>query len=182
MKKGNPVKKLTELLTIIREEAEKLKQTIIEVRKEREQLEFIKSLLEDNSPKIDISNVYVFKNNKIKYLVRYEITDGRVEVPLEKVDRNERYQSNLRNILNNKIVYKTFQKGILKRKIYIESSSLYNLKGEEYNAKLTPILEVDPNLLAYTDGLVPKYLLEQLSYKLNHVEVNAPVLQKLSKN
>lgn len=113
-------KKLTELLTIIRKETEKLKQTIIDVRKEREQLEFIKSLLEeDNSPKIDISNVYVFENNKIKYLVRYEITYANVDVPLEKVDCNEWYQSSLRNILNSKIVYKNFQKGILQRNIYI---------------------------------------------------------------
>lgn len=175
-------KKLIKLLTMIREETEHLKRTIIEVRKEREQLEYIKSLMEEDSPKINISNVYVFKNNNIKYIVKYEIRkDGRT-VNLKEVNPNNFYYSRLIDIFSNQIIYEEFDKGILKEDFYIKKYNQYNSKDNDYIAKLIPILEVEPNLLVYSDRNVPIYILERLNYKINNIDVKAPILQKLPKN
>lgn len=45
-------------------------------------------------------------------------------------------------------------------------------------AYLSPIYAVDRNILAYTDKMVPMYVLQQLYYKLNNVDVNAKILKK----
>ena len=59
-------------------------------------------------------------------------------------------------------------------KQYIRGNSL----EDGYFAYFYPIHEVDRNLLAYINKQVPLYILQQLYYRLNRIDVNAKILKK----
>ena len=86
------------------------------------------------------------------------------------------------DIFSKQIIYEEFNEGILKEDFHIGKYNKCNSKNNDYIAKLIPILEVEPNLLAYSDRNVPIYILERLNYKINNIDVKAPILQKLPKN
>ena len=53
-----------------------------------------------------------------------------------------------------------------------------NTLKDSYYAYFYPIYEADRNILAYTNRLVPLYVLQQLYYRLNKIYVDAKILKK----
>lgn len=90
------------------------------------------------------------------------------------VERNG-FESTLTDIFTNEIIYKKCATKLITSKQWVNHGNSYI---EGYYAFLTPIYKVDKNILAYTDKKVPLYVLQQLYYKLNNVEVTAYVLKK----
>jgi len=156
-----------------RQEIEKEKQLLLQ---EKEELLFIKNQLEDTTPKIDISNVYVFKEYGISRLVNLyrepisgENKDG------QKIDG---YRSTLIDIFSGSIIYEKKSVDPIQREetIYHE---LYTIGNPQYHCVTChPICEAVPDLLAYPDKQVPLYILQQHYYRLNNVKVS--VLKKLN--
>ena len=147
-----------------RKRFETLKQELIS---EREKLEQIKSILEDKSPKLNINDVYVFEYGDIRQIVKkvVRLTNG--------FDCSGRFVSvfDTKFIdIGNNIIYKDCSTEKVKNgKIFISTYSDY-FDGKNHDAYITPILEVFPELLLYPDKLVPKYVLEKLTYDLNNVD------------
>ena len=157
------------------------KKILKEIQEEREQLEkekqellFIKYQLEDTTEKVDISDLYIWENNGLYSIVRLNVTDfsGRNWSGLGRLVNG--YRSTLTDIFTNKVIYEKTST----EKICTEERILSNHVGEGYYAYLTPIYSADRNLLAYIDKMVPLYVLQQLYYKLNNVDVNAKILKK----
>lgn len=157
------------------------KKALRQIQEEREQLElekqellFIKEQLEDTSPKVDISNLYIWKDKGIYSIVRLDVSDcrGRAWGGVGKMV--DGYQSTLTDIFTNKVIYEKTSVEKINNKEYISGNTLEN----SYYAYFYPIHCADRNLLAYTDKIVPLYVLQQLYYKLNNVDLNAKVLKK----
>ncbi len=136
-----------------RRQLEKIKEEII---KEKKELEKIKEILEEKEEKIDISKVQVFTYGKISYLVN-----------LEKKD-NFFY---LTDIFSQIIIFK-FEFSDIKsnRKIYMGLNEEFN--GENNYAYLTPIIEMIPDLLLYSDRMVPSYVLRQQLWRMNGIKIS----------
>ena len=73
---------------------------------------------------------------------------------------------------DGKVIYQRSATETIQRKEYISGKTL----RDGYYAFLIPLHEVDNNLLAYTNKQIPIYILQQLYYKLNNVNVNALTL------
>ena len=71
--------------------------------KEKEELLFIKNKLNDISPKIDISNVYVFREFGISYIVNLYIEHFDYQTRFNKKIKG--YKTTLINIFDNSIVH-----------------------------------------------------------------------------
>lgn len=151
-------------------EIEEMKQ---ELEREKQELLFIKEQLEDSMPKIDISNVYVWEDKGVYSIVKLDIQKirGVNKFFMMEVDG---YGSTLIDVFSNNVIYQKDSMSKIRR----EENILGETIGEGYTAYLIPICEVDKNLLAYTDKKVPLYVLQQLYYKLNNVDVNAYTLKK----
>ena len=161
-------KRELEKIRLAREALETEKQLLL---KEKEELLFIKNKLNDISPKIDISNVYVFREFGISYIVNLYI---------EHFDYQTRFNKKIKG-------YKTTLINIFDNIIFNQKKSTYELFREEnifdddnksHPITCYPIYEVEPSLLAYTDKKVPMYVLEQIYYRLNNINVNSPNLIK----
>lgn len=160
------------------ENKRKLKQ-IAEARyqleNEKQELLFIKEQLEDSTPKIDVSNVYIWKDKKLSSIVRLDIEKIRISyLPMTSLGIDG-YRSTLTDIFSNALIYKKESTDIINKKESIDSEDFF---GRSYNAFLLPLHEVDRNLLAYANKKVPLYVLQQLYYKLNKVNANAYTLKK----
>ena len=156
-----------------KKELKKLEEKRKELEKEKQELLFIKQQLNDNSPKIDISNVYIWKYKDIYSLV-YLNEKEILGIDIVNRERNG-YSSTLTDIFSDEIVYK---KSSLDR---IQAQELITNPRDRYSsyAFLYSIYEYDKNLLAFTDKKVPKYLLQQLLFKLNNVNVDSYTLKKI---
>lgn len=142
---------------------------------EKQELLFIKEQLEDSTPKIDISDLYVWEENGLYSIVRLNVLNIRgVTWSGLGVERNG-FESTLTDIFTNEITYKKCATKLITSKQWVNHGNSYT---EGYYAFLTPIYKVDKNILAYTDKKVPLYVLQQLYYKLNNVDVTAYVLKK----
>ena len=151
----------------------KLEQIIEEkeaLKKEREQLLKIQEMMKNtnNIETIDISNVYVWRKNSVCYFVelKEEKTTKKIHQGLEL----NNYNLTLTDIFSKKIIYETSCK--IER--YFEVEEL----GIAYKTYLTPICEREHNLLVYADKKVPKYILLQLYYNLNNIDLTEPTLKK----
>ena len=165
----------------IEEEKKQLEETKQQLEKisqqiecEKQQLLFIKEQLEDSTPKVDDSNIYVWQNKGLYSIVRLKIENI--------VGRNwggtgnvvNAYESTLIDIFTDKVIYQRSATETIQREEYISGKTL----RDGYYAFLIPLHEVDNNLLAYTNKQIPIYILQQLYYKLNNVNVNAFTLTK----
>ena len=143
-------------------ELEIIKESII---KEKEELEAIKQILESKTPKVDISDIYVFTYGGISYLGRLEsIDDAFYEI---------------KDIFNNQVIFNFFKNcSIPGNKIYMEYNERYN--GEDLYATLVPIIEKTPDFLIYFNRQVPEYILEQYLYRINNLDVRNYVKSKIN--
>lgn len=153
----------------------KLEQIIEEkeaLKKEREQLAKIQEIMKNtnNIETIDISNVYVWRKKNIYYLV-----DLKEEKAIEKGNSEMEYHGykiTLTDIFSEKIIYEKFSSYKIER-----MQEVVEL-GEVFNTYLTPICEREHDLLVYADKKVPKYILLQLYYNLNNIDLTEPTLKK----
>lgn len=141
---------------------------------EKQELLFIKKQLEDSTPKVDISNIYVWKDNDLYSIVRLDIK----KIHSKKLGGNgvktDGYLFTLIDIFTDDIVYQKISTEKITRKQYILGKTL----DEGHYGYFIPLYDVDRNLLAYVNKKVPLYVLQQLYYRLNNVDVNAYVLKK----
>lgn len=138
----------------------------------KQELLFIKEQLDDSTPKIDISNVYVWKTQHLYSIVKLEIKKIHGITFLGK--EADGYQSTLIDIFSNNIIYQKNSIKPIQKEEYFSDNVLENT----HHAFLLPLHEVDKNILAYANKKVPLYVLQQLYYKLNNVDINAYVLKK----
>jgi len=145
-----------------------------ELEYQKQELQFIKDQLEDTSPKVDITGVNIVKKNGIKYLAHAfsEPCTGRNGLGVAV----KGYESTLVDIFSNQVIHKKTSIYPLQRKeeVFIDTG---NYK-ESYVITCTPICEVVPELLAYPNKQVPEYVLQQVYYRLNNVNVKSKILQK----
>ncbi|MBQ3020689.1 MAG: hypothetical protein IJD92_00515 [Bacilli bacterium] len=142
------------------------------LEEEKQELLFIKEYLEDKSPKIDISNIYVWEDAGVYSIVQLEVQKirGKDWIGIE----TDGYLSTLIDIFTNNVVYQKSNLEKIKRKEFISGENLY----DGYYAHLISLYEVDRNLLAYADKKVPLYVLQKLYYRLNNVDLKSYALKK----
>ena len=145
------------------------------IEKEKQELLRLKEILENNYPKIDLKDIYVLTIDDINYIVRMQIED-RIGIDYFKNREIGKY-SKLIDIFSNKIVYEKFSYHLIDREEYVGNRKDKFYIKDDY-IYLKPIIEVDKNLLAYTDGLVPTYVLINLYHKLNKVDTSSSILAK----
>ena len=151
----------------------KLEQIIKEkeaLQKEKEQLLKIKEMMENTNyvDTIDISNVYVWRKGDVCYFV--ELKEEKITKKIHQELELSSYNQTLTDIFSKKIIYETSNK--IERFFEIEEL------GVVYRTYLTPICEREHNLLIYADKKVPKYVLLQLYYNLNGIDLTEPTLKK----
>lgn len=146
------------------------KKRLIEIKEKEEYLEklksellFIKQNLEDMTPKIDISDLYIWSENGLNSIVRLNVKKihGRTIFGDE-----DGYESTLVDIFSNKIIYTKSSVDLITSKQWVDKSS-----KEGYYAYLTPLYKIDNNILVYADKKAPLYALQQLYYRLNNIDV-----------
>lgn len=152
----------------------KMEQLKKELEQEKQQLLLIKEQLEDTSPKIDIYDVYIWENKGIYNIVKLYIQNIRGNTWRGFGPVKNGYESTLVDIFSNHTVYQKSSTMKIEKEEYVAGETL----AEGYYAHLIPICEIEPNLLAYADKKVPLYVLQQLYYNLNKVDVNASILKK----
>lgn len=125
-----------------------------EIRKEKESLLKLKEIMNKDSKVINISNVYVYEKDSIKYLV---YTSERPVTPhfirLSFID--------------------IFSSNEIDFKLQNKSSEIQNAEKIENRF---------PSLLVYPDKLVPEYELRELYYGINNIDINTPILKKIPEN
>lgn len=153
----------------------KLEQIIEEkeaLQKEREQLLKIQEMMKNtnNIETIDISNVYVWRKNNVYYL--FELKEEKTtQKGVSNVEINV-YKITLTDIFSEKIIYENFSSYKIER-----MQEVVEL-GEVFNTYLTPICEREHDLLIYADKKVPKYVLLQLYYNLNGIDLTSTAFKK----
>ena len=160
----------------------KNKKILKEIQDEKEHLEkikeellFIKNQLEDTTPKIDISELYVWEENGLYSIVKLDVKNIRGRAYFGLGLEENGFETTLIDIFTNNIVYHRCAIERIKSKQWVN----YGSSTEDgYYAYLYPLHKVDNNILAYTNKMVPLYVLQQLYYKLNNVDVNAHILKK----
>lgn len=141
-------------------ELELIKESII---KEKEELEILKSILEEKSQKINISDVYVFSYGGISYLVN--------------INKKNNVYYEIKDIFNKQILFDFYKNNIERgQNIYMEYNDRYN--GEDSYATLIPIIEKNPDFLIYANRQVPEYLLQQYLYKINDIDITNHIKSK----
>jgi len=166
----NRKRQLAELESLKREiqlEREKLAE-------EKEQLLFIKEQLEDKSPKMDFSNIYVWEDKGLYSLVRMEVSDFVGRRRSGSGPECIGHKSILIDIFTGDVVYQKSSTEYINEYEYITNGII----KDSYYAKFYPVWRKDKSLLAYPDKKCPLYVLEQLYYKLNKVDVNSQILKK----
>lgn len=141
-----------------------VQQTLEQIQKEKKELELIKALLTDNSPKIDISNIYTFQMKGIYYIVEKNKTPQYIPVNSKKVFR---YQITLKDIFTNKILYDK----IHSTRVEDNTIQLFSPHVGYYTTHIHPITSFDKSLLVFADKQVPLCILQQMYYKLNNIDI-----------
>ena len=164
-------KKLKEF-EIRKKELETLKE---ELQKEKEELLKLKEIMENqnsnNPDRIDISDVYIWFNNGIKYFVRLE---EKKEQGLDIMKRTvDGYKSTLTDVFSGKILYKQFQTIPLKSPLVMK-----DIDGDLYDTILQPICEKKRSLLIYVDKRVPRYILQKYYYEANCLNISDIEIEK----
>ena len=156
------------------EQLEQIETARKQLELEKQELLFIKEQLENSTPKVDVSDMYVWKDKGLCSIVRLDVKKFRGRNWGGIGQEVDGYLSTLTDIFSGNIVYQRSATEIIQRKQYIRGKNF----GEGYDAYLLPLHEVDNNLLAYIDKKVPLYVLQQLYYRLNNVDVKEYVLKK----
>lgn len=148
------------------------KKKLQRIEREKQELLFIKQQLEDSTPKIDISNVYVWKYYDVYSIVRLDVQPFRgINFWGKEVDA---YQSTLIDIFSSRIVYQKKSMDTIQQNEWVSGTTW---KDGSF-AELLPLHKCDRSILAYADKKVPVYVLQQLYYRLNHVDVKPYMLKK----
>lgn len=159
-----------------KKQEKRIENKLLEIKREKEELLKIKELLEDTTPKVDISNVYVWECDGISSIVRYYVKPmvGRALGGAGPI-RNG-FESTLVDIFNEQPIYKKCSTELIKeRELVKDVTGRYTNKY----ARLNHILEVDKRLLVYPDKRVPKYILQQDYYLLNNIDITkSKILEK----
>lgn len=146
-----------------------------ELEYEKQQLLFIKQQLEESSPKVDITDVYIFEKKGIYSLVKLHIKNivgnclGGAGILVNG------YQSTLVDLFSNEIVFEKCSVNHISEDEIVKPDGFME---EKYHVYIYPLYKFDHNLLAYPDKKVPLYVLQQLYYNINNVNLNSPVLKK----
>ncbi len=148
----------------------KLEKELLE--KEKEQLLKIKQMMENtnNHDVIDISDVYVWIENGIHCLVRLAVENITGENKYGTII-NE-YKSTLTDIFTGKVIY---EKNSTEK---IDDLEKIDYNGRTRLASFMNIFNVERELLIYIDKQVPKYILQQLFYRLNNIDISESKYQK----
>lgn len=159
------------------------KKLLKKIKNEKENLEslkqellFIKENLANEMPKIDISNLYVWQENGLRSIVKLDVKNIRGKAFFGLGVEENGYETTLTDIFTNKIVYVKRSLRLMKSKEWISCGT--SLFEDGYYAYLDPIYKFDNNILAYINKKVPLYVLQQLYYRLNNVNVNSYTLKK----
>ena len=158
------------LLKKIEIKQKELKEKEEELKEMKEQLLFIEQNMKDTSSKIDISNVYVWCYNGIYSLVYI----NEKKIVGEDIARTLRdgYKSTVTDVFSGKVIYeKSSISKIESPEIIFDSFS--NMSNYAY---IYTLYHFDKDLLAFTDNKVPEYILKQLLFKLNNVDVKKYIL------
>lgn len=150
------------------------KKRLQEIEKEKQELLFIKQQLEDITPKVDISNIYVWQAKGIYNIVKLDIQRIRGIGAFTGGKEVDGYESTLVDIFSNNVIYQKVSMEKIKRVEYIAGER----REKGYEAILMPLHEIDKNILAYTDKKVPLYVLQQLYYKINNIDINTYTLKR----
>lgn len=148
-----------------------------QIQKEKEELELIKTLLTDNSPKIDISNLYVLYTNGIHYIVEKKEREiiGTNIIGIT----TKGYESMLIDIFTNQAIINQCSIERLEKNI----NFINKQTGDYDEGTLTPIINIEHSLLVFIDQKVPLYVLQQLYYKLNNIDITKDsYVKSLNKN
>jgi len=130
---------------------------LYEIKLEKEELNKLRNLMNEEANYIDIKDVYVVQVNNIKYIARLERPHKMLHRFVDVFNYVEIWSQ----------VGSTFDDAVRRHnKHYDEPLNYQNIK------------EAEPALLAYPDNLVPDYVLRQAFYKQNEVDLNSPVLKK----
>ena len=140
------------------EQLEQIETARKQLELEKQELLFIKEQLENSTPKVDVSDMYVWKDKGLCSIVRLDVKKFRGRNWGGIGQEVDGYLSTLTDIFSGNIVYQRSATEIIQRKQYIRGKNF----GEGYDAYLLPLHEVDNNLLAYIDKKVPLYVLQQL--------------------
>lgn len=133
-----------------------------DIRKEKEDLIKLKELLNQEGMLIDITDVYVYEPNddNVKYLVKLE--------DRHYLKTSNYFTSHLIDIFSNNELYKEVCK-----------FDSIKIKGmNKLFGKIIPLHKYEPAILAYPDKLVPEYILRQIYYNINNINLDAPILRK----
>ena len=127
----------------------KVLKQIIEERKKLETLKnellFIKENLEDTTPKVDISDLYVWEEDGLFSIVKLNIESIHWTTWYGKRDG---FKSTLVDIFTNKILYTKQSIELINSEQWVnQDNSILN----GHYAYLTPIYKFDNNILAYTE-------------------------------
>ena len=160
--------KYKKILQQIQEERRKLSE-------EKEELLRLKEIMTSSYPKIDISYVYICEENGIYYIGKLYEEKIRGRLYGGKGPMSEGYEATFVDIFNKNIIFKKSSRKKISRKVCIfEDDTLRNY----HYIHLTPIYEKEPNLLAYLYKQVPTYILQNLYYKLNNININSDIFNK----
>ncbi|MBQ9072147.1 MAG: hypothetical protein IJY25_03210 [Bacilli bacterium] len=150
---------------------EEIEEKLQTIRHEKEELLKIKEMLDDVSPKIDISDIYVWQHNNISYIVRQYIKPIVGNCLGGAGPLRHGFESTLVDIFNNNVIYKKSSKGLIDKKQLMKKEDGTYLEGSSQYAYFNHILDVDRSLLVYPDKKVPLYVLQQTYYKLNNIDI-----------
>lgn len=156
------------LLKQIEEERKKLNE-------EKEELLRLKEIMTSSYPKIDITYVYVCEENGMYYIGKLYEKKIRARLLGGKGPMSDGYEATLLDIFNKNVIFTKASRERVGRKVCIfEDDTLRNF----HYIYLTPISEIEPNLLAYFDKKVPLYVLQNLYYKLNNIDLSSKIFNE----
>lgn len=149
---------------------EEIKEERRKLTEEKDELIKLKEIMSNSHPKVDITYLYVCEEKGIYYIGKLYEEKIRGKLYGGKGPMSDGYEATFVDIFTQKVIFKKSSKERITRKVCIfEDDTLRNY----HYIHLTPICEIEPNLLAYLDKKVPLYILQFLYYKLNNIDLNS---------
>lgn len=151
---------------------EEIKEEKRKLEKEKQELLKLQEIMSSSYPKIDITYLYVCEENGRYHIGKLYEEKIRGRLYGGKGPISNGYEATFVDIFNQNIIFKKGSRDRIGRKVCIfEDDTLRNY----HYVHLTPICEIEPNLLAYLDKKVPLYVLQNLYYKLNNIDINSKI-------
>ena len=155
----------------------KIEQEKQKLLQEKQELLRLKEILENNSPKVNIKDLYIFSVDDINYIVKLEVTKITGKNGYNMTLSG--YESKVIDIFTNKTIYIKSSIDLIKRKELINKDIKNNFYYKDNYAYLKPIIEENKELLAYPNMLVPEYVLINLYHRINNI--NSDIFLKTKK-